>query len=232
MKLNVAAILLLGFLIVSGNAFAQSGPGGDAVSVSASETGFFTPDTAELTFAVETDQKTAEMAARENAGKAASLVKTLKALVNEKAGESIRTRGYSVQPVYEKLNTLAGYRATNEVTVKIHKLDGVCEIIDRGLSAGANRIESLDFMIEDEAADCGKVIAGAGEKARKEARALASSLGIRLGKVKSASTSCSASGPVFMGGEMLSAKAEKTATPVEIGQTRLNASVNVAFHLK
>ncbi|MDA8175121.1 MAG: SIMPL domain-containing protein [Nitrospiraceae bacterium] len=228
------AFMLMGLFLLPVAAFAKS-PADDTLSISISQSGFFPPDTAEVGLTVETTQKSADKAAVENARISQKLLGTLKSLIIRKAGDYVSTSVYSLQPVFEwdttqKKSVLTGYMATNEIMVKLHKLNQVGRLIDEAIAAGANRVESINFSIKHETKDCGQIIAAAGEKARAEAQALALSLGVKLGRVKSASTSCGASQPAFRGEMMLAAK--KTQTPIEAGQTRLNASVDITFHIK
>ena len=240
MKLSVMAFIATGFLLISGIAFAQEGLAGGAISISASEKGFFAPDTAEIMLAVETTQPSVQLASQENAGRAAALVSALNVFVNEKAGDSIKTSQYSVRPVYEwndqqKQNVLTGYRAINQVLVKTHRMDVVERIIDAALAAGANRVDTLDFSLVKETSNCGELIAKAAMNARQEAQVLATALGVKLGKIKSADPSC---GPVSTGGPggqftAMAAKARKPSkTPIEAGQIELKATVRIVFRIE
>ncbi|MDA8090526.1 MAG: SIMPL domain-containing protein [Nitrospiraceae bacterium] len=241
MKLSIMGFLAIGFLLLSGSAFAQEGLAGGAISISASEKGFFEPDTAELAFSVETQkaQKTVELAVQENAGKAQTLVNALNVFVNEQIGDSISTSKYSVQPVYEwnekqKKSILAGYMVINEVLVKIHHTELVGQVIDKAVASGANKVESINFILAKETAYCGGLITKAAGNARQEAQSLASSLGVKLGKLKSASPTCA---PVrktgYTGAPMLMEQAQgPSRTPVEAGQIELKATVNVVFHIE
>ena len=236
MKLSIAAFLTIGILLISGVAFAQEGLSGGAISISASEKGFFEPDTADLVFAVATTEKSVVLAATENANKAEVLVGKLEGLINGSTGDYVKTLKYSVQPVYElnvkqKKNTLTGYMVTNQVLVKTHQTDTVGRIIDQALAAGANRMESIDFTLVKQTAYCGVLIARAAVNAKQQAQALASSLGVKLGKIKSASPTCGRV-PRY-GFTMMGAKAQGPAkTPIEAGQIELKATVNIVFRIE
>ncbi len=240
MRSGIIAFLMIAFLLVSTGAFAQErkeGLSGGAISISASEKGFFEPDTAELALAVETTQKSVVLAAQENAQKAQALVGALGGFINGSSGDSIKTSRYTVQPVYEwnekqKKNVLTGYRVTNEVLVRTHNTEKVGGIIDKAVTAGANRMEFIDFTLLKENAHCGELIEKAAMNAKQQAQALASALGVKLGKIKSASPSC---GPVTRAGmgEFAIMRAQSAAkTPVETGQIELKATVNVVFRIK
>ena len=239
MKLLQAALLVPGFLLISTAVFAQGGPVQGTLSVSASANGFFQPDTAEITVAVETTKKTAGLAAAENARKADAVVKVLKALLNGKGGESIKTSQYAVEPVYtwdpfRKREVLTGYRVTNQVTVRTHRTGMASRLIDKAIAAGANRMESLNFSLGNRTAYCTGLVVKAARKARQRARALAAALGVKLGKVKSVSSSCERNLPFGPLGNSiaLAAKARAPATPIEAGQAELRATANIVFRIE
>lgn len=236
MKLLQVFLPALAFLLISANVFALEGPTAGTLSVSASENGFFRPDTAQLTVAVETTEKTVDLAARENARKANAVVKELKAFLNKKIGESIKTSLYTVQPVYtwdtaRKKNILTGYRVINQIVIKTHRTGLVSRLIDSAIAAGANRMDSLNFSLENQTAYCTELIVKATQKAMQRAKTLAATLGVKLGKVKNASSSCERSrsfGPI--GRSMLEArKVQGPATPIEGGQSELSATAKIVF---
>ena len=239
MKLKTAAFLtflIMGILLISGSAFAKEDLSGGAISISASQRGFYEPDTAELALAVETTEKSVVLAATENANKAEALVGRLEGLINGSAGDYVKTSKYTVQPVYEwnekqKKSTLAGYMVINEVLVKTHQTAAVGRIIDQAVAAGANRVGSIDFSLSRKTAYCGGLIARAAVNAKQQAQALAAALGVKLGKIKSASPSC---GPLSRGGfALMAAKAQGPAkTPIEAGRIGLKATVNIVFRIK
>nr|MDA8087017.1 SIMPL domain-containing protein [Nitrospiraceae bacterium] len=74
-------------------------------------------------------------------------------------------------------------------------------------------------------------IARAAVNAKQQAQALASSLGVKLGKIKSASPTCGRV-PRY-GFTMMGAKAQGPAkTPIEAGQIELKATVNIVFRIE
>jgi uncharacterized protein len=97
--------------------------------VTGSVTEEFAPDTAILNLAVETQQSTAQEAAKENAAKSEQVVAAMKGLITVSAGDTVSTSSYSVQPAYEyddklRKNRLTGYRTFNQVTVKTAQIGG------------------------------------------------------------------------------------------------------------
>ncbi len=112
------------------------------------------PDLLNVRFGVETQEKTAKEALEQNSSLMNAVIDALK-----RAGISeseIGTSNFSIQPVYDyyndpltKRNTqeLLGYRVSNIVTVETKNLDLAAPIIDSGVSAGANRVDSVFFTL-------------------------------------------------------------------------------------
>jgi uncharacterized protein YggE len=149
------------------------------------------PDEAWLDLAVETSGSTAKVAGEENARK---MERILAALTG--AGiprKEIDTRNYSVYPEYTQPGPsteakLRGYRVNNTVSVHVRELPRLGELIDRGLAAGANRVDGVRFALSKEEAVHAEALRQAVERARKTAEVLAAALGVRLGAVLDAST--------------------------------------------
>ena len=148
------------------------------------------PDTADLDLAIETQAKTAEEAANRNAALAAKVIDALKSKLGDKG--KITTGGYSLNPEYDQRQSekprIIGYNAQNTVTVNTGALDLVGALIDSAIAAGANRVNSLNFSVKDDTKARTEAIAIATRDARAQAEALASALGVKLGKVLKATT--------------------------------------------
>ncbi|MBI2616620.1 SIMPL domain-containing protein [Candidatus Gottesmanbacteria bacterium] len=100
--------------------------------------------------------------------------------------QNIKTTNYSVYPnyVYENnQNRISGYNGNAMLTIKVGDPDLATKVVDEATKAGANQIQGTRFVIDKPekyrklARD--KAIANA----REQAQQLASSLGIRLGKI-------------------------------------------------
>jgi len=196
------------------------------------------PDQAVLVLAVESESGNARDAARANATK---MDKVLAAV--RKAGipsDKIRTVGYDLQPQYAQQQRgdepprIAGYRAVNRLQVTIDALDRVGPALDAAVEAGANRAENLYFQIKDATAARLEALQQATAKARREAEAVASAAGERLGVIQSLSTdsySPPPPRPVEMFARAVAMDAMKVATPVEAGTLAVTASVTIVYRL-
>jgi len=191
------------------------------------------PDTADLDVAIDTQAKTAEEAASSNAALATKVIDALKSMLGDKG--KITTGGYSLNPEYDQHPSekprIIGYAAQNSVTVHTGALELVGALIDSAITAGANRINSLDFTVKDDTKARTEAIAIATRDARAQADALASALAVKLGKVLKATTVSEARPiPVRMGRAM--AMSANVATPVEPGEVKVPATVSLTFEIE
>ncbi len=127
------------------------------IEVTGSGTVKVVPNEACVVIAVETEAKTASEATQSNAEKMGSVYAELKKIVDE---SSIKTRSYSLQPIYEWVEEsttmgkkqrkgIVGYRAVNKIEV-ICEPDKAGDVVDAAIMGGANRIISITFRISEE----------------------------------------------------------------------------------
>jgi uncharacterized protein YggE len=196
-----------------------------------------TPDQATADFAVETAAANAQEAAAENAQR---MERVIAALV--RAGvprERIETRDYNVFPDYDQRPMeqggeprLRGYRVMNTVSATTHEVARVGGLIDAALGAGANRVHGVRFGLRDPARFRQQAIAEATRRARADAAALASAMGVRLGMIREAATLDLGAGmPVMMAreGMAMDAVAQSAPTPINPGEQIVRASVMIVY---
>ncbi|MBI4521784.1 MAG: SIMPL domain-containing protein [Gemmatimonadetes bacterium] len=195
------------------------------------------PDIARITLAIESRAETAEAAARENSERTGRVLTALRQAVA--ANDRVQTRGYTLYPEYrygpdvERVEQrVIGYRALNQITVTMHALDSVGTLIDRGLAAGANRVDALAFDLEEPAEHREEALRQAVEKARREAQAIAGALGVELGPVLEARTESAAVTPLFAEAyARAGVQAAALPTPVEPGALTVRATVTIRFQV-
>lgn len=206
-----------GFLEVSGSA---------EVSVPA--------DQAQISFAVETEAETARDAARQNADRMDAVLRALRG--TEVPGLELETHGYTLQPRYRRPSReggtpeIDGYRAVNHVRATTPTVDAVGRLIDAAVGAGANRIASLSFQAVETQAARLEALRMAVEKARAEAGAIASALGVTLGPPIEVRGGAEPPSPRPMTMESMD-MARGAPTPVEPGEQTVRASVTVRYRL-
>ncbi len=161
------------------------------------------------------------------------MIDALKSKLGDKG--KITTGGYSLNPEYDQRASekprIIGYSAQNSVTVHTGALELVGALIDSAIAAGANRVNSLNFSVKDDTKARSEAIAIATRDARAQAEALASALGVKLGKVLKATTVAQARPiPMRMGRAM--AMSASAATPVEPGEVTVSATVSLTFEIE
>lgn len=124
------------------------------ISVTGTATAEAAPDLLTVRFGVETQEKTAKEALEKNSSLMNAVIGALKqAGISE---DEIATSNFSIYPVYDYYNDpitnrgtqeLIGYRVSNVVSVETKNLDSAAAIIDGGVSAGANRVDSVFFSL-------------------------------------------------------------------------------------
>jgi uncharacterized protein YggE len=227
------AILLLVFAPAAWADSSANSPAMRTIEVDGSGETRTSPDTADLDVAIETEAKTAEEAANRNAALATRVIDALKSKLGDKG--KLTTGDYSLNPEYDQHASekprIIGYNAQNSVTVHTGALDLVGGLIDSAIAAGANRVNSLNFSVKDDTKARTEAIAIATRDARAQAEALASGLGVKLGKVLKATTVSQARPiPMRMGRAM--AMSANVATPVEPGEATVAATVSLTFEIE
>ena len=207
------------------------------ISVTGTSYDHYSPDTVEIVLAVENRSITASEAEKNNSTIMDKVITRLKRLIDPEQ-DTIKTISYSLQPRHEydrkmEKNILVGYTAANQISVKTKMIDKAGEIIDSAVSAGANRVQGINFSIVEIKEFCGALIAKAAKNARDEADTVASSFGRTITGLKNASSSCSThERPVVRHEMMLKKAAASTSTPIETGDIKVTATIHTVFIFK
>lgn len=196
------------------------------------------PDLVIVSFSVDTTAPKAADAVSENANRSAKVAAALKALVGP--DDKLTTTRYSLEPRYDQPTPgqfseprISGYIAHNEVQVESRRIDGVGALIDAAIAAGANRVGGLQFTLSDRNAALREALEKAGTEARAQAESVATSLGVRLKQVVSATTS---TGPIvhprMFEGRGMAAMEARAPTPIEPGSVSVSASLFVTYEIE
>jgi uncharacterized protein len=201
-----------------------------AITVSGEATVSVAPDLAQVEAGVTSDAKTAREASEANNAAMGKLLLALKAAGID--AKDIQTSRLSLQPQSapnRSTNTVVGYRASNQVTVRLRDVTKVASTIDLLVGAGANDIGGINFMVSQ----ASKLLDDAREQAvadaRRKAEIYAKAAGVTLGAPLNISEEGSP-GPVFRGKMM--AAAPMAATPVAQGEQTLSVTVGVSWAIK
>ncbi|HTW86976.1 MAG TPA: SIMPL domain-containing protein [Candidatus Binataceae bacterium] len=194
-----------------------------------------TPDLAFLNLAIETHAVTAEDCANLNANLAQKVVKALEGGLQGKG--RVWTGGYSLFPEYgdqsdQKKPVIVGYRAENSITVQTGAIDLLGSLIDTAIAAGANRINFLNFALQDDSRARGEAITKASKDAQAQAQALAAALGVKLLEIVRASTVAEPR-PIEPQPRMMAMAASVSMpTPVQPNEITVPATVSLVYQIE
>jgi uncharacterized protein YggE len=200
-----------------------------------------TPDRAQIFMGVQTRAATAAQAGTDNARKTRAVIDAVKARGIPAA--QIATSDYNLYPEYDhreppregpQTPRVIGYVATNTVRIEVRQLDQVGGIIDAGLAAGANMVNTIQFFASNVDAARRAALAEAVSRARGDAEALAKAAGGSLGRLLELNTQSPPVRPLVMeramrmdaGGAVAAAN-----TPIEPGQQTFTVWVSGRWSL-
>ena len=210
-------------------------------TLTVSETGIVphAPDTAFVSFGLETVSKSLADAQRRNSTVMSKVMDRLRDLQIDK--ERIQTSSFTVSPQYRPSSNrptdvspaspeIIGYVVSNMVTVEIRVLDKVGTVIEEVLKAGANSFQGLHWGLREEQAVRLSALKQAAAKAREKASVLSDALNVKLARILS----------VTEGGHMIRPAApmarmamEVTAgdTPISSGELKIEATVTLVYEI-
>ncbi len=210
----------------------------NSISVQGSSEFDVAPDLAKVRFRIETQSLTAQDAQLRNREIGASVKSALlQAGVRENEIETVDYRIEKVQEWDAKFEKMVdkGYRTSNAFVVTTKDLQKVGPLLDVGVQAGANNVESISFELSDSKQKEVKTEAlrKATVNAREKADALADGAGVRLGKVTSLSESSYYVAPMARY-DMMAMKAEMGGAPsteVSPQSVHVSAQVSVSYEI-
>lgn len=188
------------------------------------------PDTAIITVAVVTQNRTAITAQQDNAAKTDAVVRALKASAG--TGAEVKTSGYSLQPqrVYKEGQppTITGYEARNSVTVTLSDLTKVGSVIDAAAQAGANDFSNVAFTLRQDRQARDRALSEATQVAVSKARVIATALGgrlVRIVEVQEEGFQQRPPVPIYQTDTFMAK--QSVATPIEVGSLDVTSKVQV-----
>ncbi len=212
----------------------------NAISVQGSTEFDVAPDLAKIRFRLETMSVTAQDAQVRNREIGSNVMAALtKAGVRQ---NELQTTDYRVEKVQEwdpDRNKMVerGYRVSNAFVVSTKDLASVGVLLDVGIQAGANNVESISFELSDAKQKEVKTEAlrKATMNAREKADALADGAGVRLGKVLTLSEQSYYVQPFYRGDVMMAKESmggpEVPPTAISPQDVHISAQVSVSYEI-
>ena len=191
------------------------------------------PDSARINSGVMTTAKTAREALDRNSSTMASVIDGLKAAGIK--SRDIQTSSFNVQPRYKhnrdgRPPEVTGYQVTNQLSVRLRRLEDLGEILDRLVTLGANQMHGLQFFVAEEEQFKDDARVKAMENARRRAEIYAAAAGAKVGKVIQITEGVIRHDPVPHVGRRATMASE--SVPIETGTESLEVQVTVTWELE
>ena len=198
-----------------------------------------TPDRAQVTFSVQTENVNVKVAQLANAVQMTKVIDALVAAGLPK--DALKTTGYNIYPVYEDYaktpfeQKIKTYQVTNTLTVTLHDVNRTGEVIDIAVANGINQASSIKFMLSDGQAQVlrTEALKKAVALARADADTVATALGVTLVDVKSADISGGYAPVLFENYNAADAMTRAAApTPIQPGDVTVSAQVSITYSIR
>ncbi len=214
------------------------------INVTGTATRQVAPDLALVILAVQTQAPTVARATQANNQTANAVTQAITRLNIPRL--TLRTLGYDVQPIYEQPQPgrpapspprIIAYQVVNRLQVRVPDAnpaqlsDAVSRVIDAALTAGANRVDSVQFTLENESLASREVMAEAARNARDTALALAGAAGVQLGPLVTLSTT-SYQPPVPLYAARAASLEAAAAPPIMAGELTIQATVTTVYEIR
>ena len=201
-----------------------------AISVTGEATVSVPPDLAEINGGVTSEAKTAREASEANNAAMGKVLQALKGAGIE--GKDIQTARLSLQPQSAPNRSgpsaIAGYRASNRVTIRLRDVTKVASVIDTLVGAGANEIGGINFVVSQASKLLDEARERAVADARRKAEIYAKAAGVTLG----APLSISEEGNSAPAPYRRMAAGMAASAPVAHGEETLAVTVSVSWAIK
>ncbi len=236
--LIVWLLVLLGYPVAS---WAHDEVKSETPTLTVSETGMVphAPDTAFVTFGLETAGKSLAEAQRRNNSIMSKVMEQLRDLQIDR--ERIQTSSFTVSPQYRPPSNrptdaspaspeIVGYVVSNMLTVEIRALDKVGTVIEEVLKAGANTFHGLHWGLRDEQAVRLSALKQAADKVREKAAVLSEALRVKLVRVLSVNEGGHVVRPAVAMARM-AMESSAGGAPISSGELKVEATVTLVYEI-
>lgn len=200
-----------------------------------------TPDRAQVTFSVETENADVKVAQQDNAQRMTKVIDALVAIGIPR--DALKTTGYNIYPVYDDLSKsildqkVRTYRVTNTLTVTLHDVSKTGDVIDVAVANGINQASSIQFLLSDDQSQVlrTEALKEAVARARADADTVAAAMGTNITGVQRADISGGYSPVLFenyqyQAGNVLMKSA--APTPIQPGDVTVSAQVSITYLIR
>lgn len=197
-----------------------------------------TPDRAQVTLSVQTENSDVKVAQEQNAAK---MTKVIDALVASGIPrDALKTTGYNIYTVYDDSSKgildpkVKSYQVTNTLTITLHDVSKTGEVIDLAVANGANQANSIQFMLSDAQSLLlrNEALKKAVTNARADAEAVAGAMGVNITGTGNVEIYQGYMPVVYSNyAQDAGGRIEKAAasTPIQSGDITVSAQVSVTY---
>ena len=232
--LRTVAALSVAFALIGGAGLSAPANAADTryITISATGTTNVVPDAVRITASVSVIGKSSKEALATASTTASAVRKALTA--NKIATKDVATQSVSVYPEYTYPTSgtpvLSGYRASQSFDITVRAAATAGAVVDAIVDAGGDNLQinsASPFVLNnDKATETARASAVA--RAKAKASSYAKLLGVKLGRVIYLDeTSTPSAYPVYVA----SAKAEDSATQIDLGEQKVTVSVTVRWSI-
>lgn len=242
LTLVIVVAVIYGVFFGPLSSYINSLPSVRTITVSDSDKVTAKPDIATVSFSVVTENVNAVNAINDNNSK---MNQAIDALKNQGISENdIKTSQYNLEPVYTYptrdysgtfIPTIAKYRLTQTVSVKIRDFSKISSVMDQLPKLGVNQIGNISFSIDDSDVYLAQAREGAIKKAEAKAQSIASQSGISLGRIISVSDYQSNNYPYYKTADTLgmgAAPVAASAPSIQPGSQDVSVNVSIVYEIK
>ena len=233
-SLRTIAVISVAIALLGGVGLSMPANAADVryITISATGTTTVVPDAVRINATVSVIGKTSKEALATASTTSSAVRKALTA--NKIATKDVATQSVSVYPEYSYPTNgnpvLSGYRASQSFEITVRAASTAGAVVDAIVEAGGDNLQingASPFVLDNDAAT-EKARTSAVTRAKAKAASYAKLLGVKLGKVIYLDeTSTPNTFPVYA----VSAKAEDSATQIDLGEQKVTVSVTVRWSI-
>lgn len=188
------------------------------------------PDMATINIGVQTEDKDAAFAQSSNARLMDEVSKAIKSLGIKE--DELQTSQYNIYKSrnYGENNDEEFFVVSNTLTVTVTDISKVGDVIDASSKAGANKINSINFSVQDESKYYQQALKNAMISAKGKATTIMATFGKKPSLPYSVSETSYSAGVVRANYAMdMTMEKSVTSTPIEAGDLTITANVSVEY---
>jgi uncharacterized protein len=195
------------------------------------------PDIALIDLSVVSQGKTVKAVTQDSNVKMTQVIDAMKNLGID--SKDITSTQYNLSPNYvyptNASPKIDGYNLTQDIQVKIRDLNKVDDVLDGGITAGANQVGQLTFDIDDPSALKAQARDKAFTAAKEKAQEMSKAAGVSLGRVITFSEDSGIQPPVFANYTMKAMDSMGAAVPapsIEPGSKEMDLTISVTYEIE